>query len=237
MSSTDKEPANGAAGRAEHLETVVVEDELELTLVLSDWLTAPVRTCFTYRTNDPYAVHLLFHFEYQEPVPWVFARDLLTAGMSDRAGVADVTVRPTCDRSLTSLSLASPHGRVEVEAPTRSLATWLARTHQAVPAGHEDRHLDLDTQVERLLREPEPPPPTAEAEEEDTAGQRHDRHAPHGIECPRGEHARGGSTGSGERISRCGDRPTGRPRPSSTPARSRQQTNDTGHGPGTGCMP
>ncbi|MEO3754983.1 SsgA family sporulation/cell division regulator [Streptomyces sp. B6B3] len=162
MSSTDKEPANGAAGRAEHLETVVVEDELELTLVLSDWLTAPVRTCFTYRTDDPYAVHLLFRFDFQKPVRWVFARDLLTAGMSDRAGIADVTVRPSSDCFLTSLSLASPHGRVEVEAPTLSLATWLARTHLAVPAGHEDRHLDLDAAVERLLREPGPPPPAIE---------------------------------------------------------------------------
>jgi hypothetical protein len=152
VSSNDKEPANSAAGRAEHLETVVVEDELELTLVVSKWRTAPLRTRFTYRTDDPYAVHLLFHFDTQEPVPWVFARDLLTAGMSRRAGIADVSVWPTGDPSLTSLSLASPHGRVRVEAPTLSLATWLAHTHRVVPAGHEDRYLDLDAQVEYLLR-------------------------------------------------------------------------------------
>lgn len=152
MSSTDKEPVSSVAGRAEHLETVFVKDELELTLVVSNCLTVTLLTRFTYRTDDPYAVHLLFHFDTREPVPWVFARELLTAGMSRRVGIADVGVRPTGDPSLTSLSLASPHGRVRLGVPTSSLARWLAHTHRVVPAGHEDRYLDLDAQVEHLLR-------------------------------------------------------------------------------------
>ena len=35
----------------------------------------------TYRTDDPYAVHVTFHIGSDSPVNWTFARELLVEGV------------------------------------------------------------------------------------------------------------------------------------------------------------
>lgn len=64
----------------------VVERELELRLVLSPERSIPVPARLTYRTDDPYAVHIAFHIGSEHPVDWTFARELLVEGCSGRAG-------------------------------------------------------------------------------------------------------------------------------------------------------
>jgi hypothetical protein len=133
-----------------------VEGELELALVLSEEVTVPVPSYFTYHSHDPYAVHLVFCLEGQDPVRWTFARELLTAGMFHPAGAGDVMVRPDRGRDLLCLLLASPQGHALVELPVAPLAEWLDCTHRLVPAGEESRYLDLEASLTELLRETEP---------------------------------------------------------------------------------
>ncbi|NEE20451.1 SsgA family sporulation/cell division regulator, partial [Streptomyces sp. SID7499] len=59
----------------------IVERELELKLVLSPERSIPVPARLTYRTNDPYAVHIAFHIGSESPVHWTFARELLVEGV------------------------------------------------------------------------------------------------------------------------------------------------------------
>lgn len=66
----------------------VVERELELKLVLSPERSIPVPARLSYRTEDPYAVHITFHIGSDHPVNWTFARELLVEGCSGRAATA-----------------------------------------------------------------------------------------------------------------------------------------------------
>ena len=48
-----------------------------------------------YSGSDPYAVRMAFHVGTDEPVEWIFARDLLAAGIESRQGEGDVQVWPS----------------------------------------------------------------------------------------------------------------------------------------------
>jgi len=48
-----------------------------------------------YSGSDPYAVRMAFHVGTDEPVEWIFARDLLAAGIESRHGEGDVLVWPS----------------------------------------------------------------------------------------------------------------------------------------------
>src|SRR5882757_6186110 len=64
----------------------VVERELELKLVLSPERSIPVPARLSYRTDDPYAVHITFHVGSDHPVNWTFARELLVEGVFRACG-------------------------------------------------------------------------------------------------------------------------------------------------------
>lgn len=80
----------------------VVERELELKLVLSPERSIPVPARLTYRTDDPYAVHITFHIGSDAPVHWTFARDLLVEGCSGRAGTGTCGSGPRRSRAAAS---------------------------------------------------------------------------------------------------------------------------------------
>ena len=73
----------------------VVERELELKLVLSPERSIPVPARLTYRTDDPFAVHITFHIGSDSPVNWTFARELLVEGVFRPCGHGDVRIWPT----------------------------------------------------------------------------------------------------------------------------------------------
>ncbi|MFE9404718.1 SsgA family sporulation/cell division regulator [Streptomyces sp. NPDC006530] len=56
--------------------------------------TLPLPLLFRYRATDPYVVEAVFGPEDTD-VTWVFARDLLAAGMHAKTGDGDVTIRPS----------------------------------------------------------------------------------------------------------------------------------------------
>ncbi|MFG2225502.1 SsgA family sporulation/cell division regulator [Streptomyces sp. NPDC048644] len=131
----------------------VVERELELGLVVSAERSVPVPARLTYRTDDPYAVHVTFHIGSDAPVNWTFARELLVEGVFRPCGHGDVRVWPTKldGRSLVCMALSSPDGDALLEAPAAAVSAWLERTLRVVPPGSEQEHLGIDKGLSELL--------------------------------------------------------------------------------------
>lgn len=131
----------------------VVERELELNLVLSPKRAVPVPARFTYRVDDPYAVHIIFHIGSDSPVNWTFARELLVEGVFRPSGHGDVRIWPTKvgGRSVVCLALSSPDGNALLEAPSSPVAAWLERTLRAVPPGTEFEQLGMEDGLSELL--------------------------------------------------------------------------------------
>jgi hypothetical protein len=110
-----------------------------------------------YSAADPYAVRMAFHVGTDEPVEWIFARDLLAAGIQARHGEGDVQVWPSaasCGRSepVLNIELSSPFGRAHFEAPAAAMSAFLRRTYQVVPAGEESSFVNIEAELNALLR-------------------------------------------------------------------------------------
>ncbi|GGW92581.1 SsgA family sporulation/cell division regulator [Streptomyces noursei] len=131
----------------------VVERELELNMVLSPERSIPVPARLTYRTDDPYAVHVTFHVGSDAPVHWTFARELLVEGVFRPSGEGDVRVWPTKldGRSLVCMALSSPDGDALLEAPAAAVSAWLERSLRIVPPGSESTHLGIDKGLSALF--------------------------------------------------------------------------------------
>ncbi|MFF8843203.1 SsgA family sporulation/cell division regulator [Streptomyces sp. NPDC015127] len=135
------------------MKNTVVERELELKLVLSPERSVPVPARLTYRTGDPYAVHITFHIGSDHPVNWTFARELLVEGVFRPCGNGDVRVWPTKSqgRSVILMALSSPDGDALLEAPSAVVSAWLERTLRVVPPGSETEQLGIDDGLAELL--------------------------------------------------------------------------------------
>ncbi|WP_181809028.1 SsgA family sporulation/cell division regulator [Streptomyces shenzhenensis] len=131
----------------------VVERELELRLVLSPERSIPVPARLTYRSNDPYAVHVGFHLDSDFPVQWTFARELLVEGVFRPSGHGDVRVWPAKakGRGVVLMALSSPDGDALLEAPAARVSAWLERTLRVVPPGSEGGQLGIDEALDQLL--------------------------------------------------------------------------------------
>ncbi|MET7481173.1 SsgA family sporulation/cell division regulator [Streptomyces sp. NPDC005648] len=131
----------------------VVERELELKLILSPERGIPVPARLSYRTDDPYAVHISFHINSEHPVNWTFARELLVEGVFRPCGHGDVRVWPTKTdgRSVVLMALSSPDGDALLEAPSVQVSAWLERTLRVVPPGTEGEQLGIDDALDQLL--------------------------------------------------------------------------------------
>ena len=122
-----------------------------------------------YSGSDPYAVRMAFHVGTDEPVEWIFARDLLAAGIESRQGDGDVQVWPSPEScaetdgpavtgsagpvgKVLNIELSSPFGQAHFEAPAQAMSAFLQRTYQIVPAGKESRFIDIETELNDLLR-------------------------------------------------------------------------------------
>ncbi|MFF8864649.1 MULTISPECIES: SsgA family sporulation/cell division regulator [unclassified Streptomyces] len=135
------------------MQHTVVERELELRLVLSPERGIPVPARLSYRSDDPYAVHIAFHIHSEHPVNWTFARELLVEGVFRPCGGGDVRVWPTKvdGRGVVLMALSSPDGDALLEAPVPQVSAWLERTLRVVPPGTEGGQLGLDDALDQLL--------------------------------------------------------------------------------------
>jgi hypothetical protein len=109
-----------------------------------------------YDPSDPFAVSLAIGVECGEPVVWIFARDLLAAGLGAPSGEGDITIEPD---HLASLDGADR--MIRITLATDCLATMVAdadkvtefllETYALIPTGSELDRVDLDAEIAALL--------------------------------------------------------------------------------------
>jgi hypothetical protein len=130
-----------------------VSAELGLMLVVPQQATVPLVASLFYSGEDPYAVRMAFHVGTDEPIEWIFARDLLFEGMTGPSGQGDVRVWPSSPEGEPTLNLvlSSPFGQAHFEAPVQAVANFLRRTYEAIPAGHEGEYFDIGGELDGLL--------------------------------------------------------------------------------------
>jgi Streptomyces sporulation and cell division protein, SsgA len=154
--------------------STTISAELGLRLVVPQQTIVPLVASLYYSGRDPYAVRMAFHVGTDEPVEWIFARDLLAAGIEARQGEGDVQVWPsarscaetdgldvigTADTAgdepgaVLNIELSSPFGQAHFEAPARAMSAFLHRTYQIVPAGQESGYIDIEAELNDLLRQ------------------------------------------------------------------------------------
>jgi hypothetical protein len=135
-----------------------VSAELGLRLVVPQQTIVPLVASLYYSREDPYAIRIAFHVGLDEPVEWIFARDLLAMGIEGREGLGDVHVWPSAGSeggapgSVLNIELSSPFGQAHFEAPVKEISDFLRRTYQIVPAGEESDHVDVESELNNLLR-------------------------------------------------------------------------------------
>ena len=152
--------------------STTISAELGLRLIVPQQTIVPLVASMYYSGSDPYAVRMAFHVGTDEPVEWIFARDLLAAGIESRQGNGDVQVWPSpvsvaetgdldpidaaelteTRGKVLNIELSSPFGQAHFEAPAEAMSAFLRRTYQIVPAGQESRHIDIETELNELLR-------------------------------------------------------------------------------------
>jgi sporulation and cell division protein SsgA len=130
-----------------------VSAELGLSLVVPEHGAVPLVASLCYSARDPYAIRMAFHVGTDDPVEWIFSRDLLSAGLGGPAGEGDVQVWPGEDHGLgvLNLALSSPFGQAHFEAPMISIADFLNRTYGLIAAGHESDFVNIDSELDELL--------------------------------------------------------------------------------------
>jgi hypothetical protein len=150
--------------------SITISAELGLRLVVPQQTIVPLVASLYYSGSDPYAVRMAFHVGTDEPVEWIFARDLLAAGIDSRQGDGDVKVWPSAqscaesdgleviddastEGTVLNIELSSPFGQAHFEAPAQAMAAFLRRTYQIVPAGQESGYIDIEAELNDLLRQ------------------------------------------------------------------------------------
>lgn len=152
--------------------STTISAELGLRLVVPQQTIVPLVASVYYSGSDPYAVRMAFHVGTDEPVEWIFARDLLAAGIESRQGEGDVQVWPSpmscteaggpdgigpdeiseTDGKILNIELSSPFGQAHFEAPAQAMSAFLKRTYQVVPPGRESSYIDIEAELNDLLR-------------------------------------------------------------------------------------
>jgi hypothetical protein len=130
-----------------------VSAELGLSLVVPEHGAVPLVASLCYGAADPYAIRMAFHVGTDDPVEWIFSRDLLSAGLGGPTGEGDVQVWPgeVHGIAVLNIALSSPFGQAHFEAPMISIADFLNRTYGLIAAGCESDFINIDGELDELL--------------------------------------------------------------------------------------
>ncbi|HEY0936062.1 MAG TPA: SsgA family sporulation/cell division regulator [Trebonia sp.] len=135
-----------------------VSAELGLRLVVPQQTIVPLVASLYFSKEDPYAIRIAFHVGLDEPVEWIFARELLSRGVESREGLGDVVVWPSAGSAdgkpgdVLNIELSSPFGQAHFEAPIKEVSDFLKRTYAVVPAGEETDFVNVESELADLLR-------------------------------------------------------------------------------------
>lgn len=135
------------------MNSVTVSAELGLSLVVPEHGAVPLVASLDYCADDPYAIKMSFHVGTDEPVEWIFARELLAEGLETPVGDGDVKVWPDAspEDDILNIALSSPFGEAHFEAPLSSTGEFLRSTYGIIPAGSEGDFIDIDSELDELL--------------------------------------------------------------------------------------
>ena len=156
-----------------------VSAELGLRLVGAEQRIVPLVASLHYSGSDPYAIRMAFHVGPEDPVEWIFARELFADGLSTPEGDGDVQVWPSVAESedadqdagnhpgddpgddaggtargplsVLNIKLCSPFGEAHFEAPIEAIESFLDHTYAVVPMGRESAVIDIDGELSSLL--------------------------------------------------------------------------------------
>jgi hypothetical protein len=140
--------------------STTVSAELGLRLVAAEQAVVPLVASLHFNGNDPYAIRMAFHVGSEDPVEWIFARDLLADGLMTPEGDGDVQIWPSAPAgstdepgplSVLNIKLSSPFGEAHFEAPAEAIGNFLDRTFRIVPMGRESQVIDIDAELNGLL--------------------------------------------------------------------------------------
>ncbi|HEY0716134.1 MAG TPA: SsgA family sporulation/cell division regulator [Streptosporangiaceae bacterium] len=142
--------------------STTVSAELGLRLVAAEQAVVPLVASLHYSGSDPYAIRMAFHVSSEDPVEWIFARDLLADGLMTPEGDGDVQIWPSSPvlgadgqvqgpLSVLNIKLSSPFGEAHFEAPAEAVASFLDRTYRIVRMGRESAVIDIDAELNGLL--------------------------------------------------------------------------------------
>jgi hypothetical protein len=142
--------------------STTVSAELGLRLVAAEQAVVPLVASLHYSGSDPYAIRMAFHVGTEDPVEWIFARDLLADGLMTPEGDGDVLIWPSSPvigpdgqtdgpLSVLNIKLSSPFGEAHFEAPAQAIANFLDRTFRIVQMGKESQVIDIDAELSSLL--------------------------------------------------------------------------------------
>ncbi|WP_330246988.1 MULTISPECIES: SsgA family sporulation/cell division regulator [unclassified Streptomyces] len=130
-----------------------VTHEVVAHIVVADEPPMSLPAELRYDRADPYAVCLSIGTTSMGTVDWMFARSLLSEGMSGPVGVGDVLVvsRHDCHRHSVRIVIRSPAGAAVLDISASVVTAFLERARMVVPPGAEGLHIDLDRVVAELL--------------------------------------------------------------------------------------
>src|ERR1700728_1028752 len=111
--------------------STTISAELGLRLVVPQQTIVPLVASLSYSADDPYAVRMAFHVGTDEPVEWIFARELLATGLTCPAGGGDVQVWPASPgrHAVLNIALSSPFGQARFEARASATSGFLHLTY------------------------------------------------------------------------------------------------------------
>ncbi|MEH1129984.1 SsgA family sporulation/cell division regulator [Micromonospora sp. CPCC 206061] len=104
-----------------------------------------------YAAEDPYAVHVLVSADATDASCWVFARDLLLAGLTGQAGEGDVVIGTEPGASVVSIILRNGRDMLAIDLPRAPLCQFAADMLSIVPRGREGGYVDVDAGLRSLL--------------------------------------------------------------------------------------
>jgi len=138
-----------------------VSAELGLRLVAAEQTIVPLVASLHYNGSDPYAIRMAFYVGTEDPVEWIFGRELLADGMAAPVGEGDVQIWPSPPAagpggepggplSVLNIRLSSPFGEAHFEAPADAIGNFLDRTYSVVRMGQESAAIDIDAELDGL---------------------------------------------------------------------------------------
>ncbi|MGH3951435.1 MAG: SsgA family sporulation/cell division regulator [Pseudonocardiaceae bacterium] len=114
---------------------------------------APVLSRWSYQADQPFSVTVAFQTGADRWVEWVFARDLLVAGLVGPAGIGDVRFVPFEDgeERLLLLQVESDEGRASWFLDRREAEEFVETSLYIVPEGKESDVFDLEGFIDEIL--------------------------------------------------------------------------------------